>query len=389
MSEPTPTPAPVPDGAARPRRAGLAVAATVLGAGLVLGGAAVGLRVAGQSSQPAYQVPTTTTEQLPFTGSQRRFGTSYGDPRGMAPQTGTQQTSDATTAQSQGVVEITSTLTNGKAAGTGMVLRSDGVVVTNHHVVQGATAITVTLPTTGQTYSATYVGGDATRDIAVLKLTGASGLTTAHLDSSGVTVGDTITSVGDAGGDGGSLSAAPGTVSAKDDAITVNGDDGTAHRLTGLIRLDADLVPGDSGGAVLDSSGDVVGMNVAASTGDANVTGYAIPIATVSAVVDQILSGTNSGTVDLGYHGYLGVGLDPSTTVPLVVTVSDSSAAARARIAVGSTITSVDGTRIRTATQLRSLLAQRHPGDRATIGWITSSGTHRTATVTLGQAPVA
>ena len=177
-------------------------------------------------------------------------------------------TSEATDTQSEGLVEITSEIDfgEGEAAGTGIVIGSDGLVVTNHHVVEGATSIEVTVVGTGQTYDAEVLGYNAKRDVAVLQLDGASGLTTATTDASGVSVGDPVTAVGDAGGDGGSLTAADGTVTDTDHPITVSDDQtGAAHRLTQLIEVDADIIPGDSGGALLESDGDVVGMNVAAS----------------------------------------------------------------------------------------------------------------------------
>ena len=156
----------------------------------------------------------------------------------------------------------------GVAAGTGIVIGSDGLVVTNHHVVEGATDISVTVVTTGATYDAEVLGYDATKDVAVLRLDGATGLATATADPGGVDVGDGVTAVGDAGGDGGSLTAADGTVTALHQPITVSDEQtGEASRLRNLIEVDADIIPGDSGGALLDASGDVVGMNVAASSG--------------------------------------------------------------------------------------------------------------------------
>lgn len=400
LTSPDPEPPAPPRGSTR-RRIGTAAAASVLVVGLVAGGAAaVGMRSgSGDPDNGVYRSPTTTTEQLPFTGSQRRFGSSYpGTPPDAGPPSPTQpegsqgstsdETATASAAQSAGVVEISSTLTSGKAAGTGMVLRADGIVVTNHHVVAAATSIEVTVPATGETYTARYLGGDAAKDIALLRLNDAANLTTVDLSSDGVDVGDEVTSVGDANGDGGSLTAAPGTVTAENQSITVDGDDGAATRLTGLIELDADLVPGDSGGAVLDADGDVVAMNVAASTGAADVTGYAIPIETVNEVVAAILAGDESGSVEVGYHGYLGVGLDPSSTTPLVVSTVDGGPADDAGITAGDTITAVGETAIRTADQLRDLLAGLDPGDSAEISWTTSGGTTRSATVTLGRAPI-
>lgn len=384
-------------------RTRLAIAASVLTVGLVAGGAAaIGLGAnTGDQNTNTSPWQTSTSEQL---GQQPQLPDAQlpeiqiprawqQQPETTTPQT-TTNTSTATTAQSAGVVEITSTLTDGRAAGTGMVLTSDGTVVTNHHVVAGATSIQVTVPNTGKTYTATYVGGDATKDVAVLKLADASDLTTVDLTSvdregDGVAVGDAVTAVGDANGDGGSLTAAPGTVTAKEQSITVQDDDGGASRLTGLLELTADLVPGDSGGAVLDGDGQVVAMNVAASTGDTDVTGYAIPLADVQEVVRAVLAGDASGTVDIGYHGYLGVALDSSSTTPLVVSTVSGGAAAKAGITAGDTITAVDGTSVGTAEALRSRLAATDPGDQVRISWTSGDGSRHSATVVLGRAPVA
>jgi S1-C subfamily serine protease len=333
------------------------------------------------SSAATTEVPTTPT--VPTTPHVRR--------QSYTPGTADQEATDATEEQSTGIVEISSTLTNGTSAGTGLVLDSDGTIVTNHHVVEGATAIEVTVVTTGTTYTARYVGGNATTDVAVLQLEDASGLTPVDLSDTAAAVGDEITSVGDAGGDGGSLTASPGTVAALHDGITVESTDGSAGgtALTDLIRMDAYVVPGDSGGAVLDADGEVVGMNVAASSGSGNVTGYAIPIATVEQVVARIEAGDTSDGVELGYDGFLGVALDPSATAPLVVEVTDGSAAAAAGIASGDTITRVDGTAVSTTDELRTAVAAHAAGDRVTVGWTTAAGATRSATVTLGEAPVA
>ncbi|QIG44102.1 serine protease [Nocardioides anomalus] len=206
-------------------------------------------------------------------------------------------TGDATATQSSGVVQISTVLGygEGEAAGTGMVLSDDGLVVTNHHVVEGATSITVTVPTTGATYDADVLGLDATRDVAVLRLEDAGGLATVTTDASGVSAGDAVTAVGDAGGDGGGLTAAPGTVTHPRTSIPVRDDlTGQEKPLRNLVEVTSDVVPGDSGGALLDAAGDVVGMSVAASSGSTSVTvdGYAIPIARVLRVVARVEAGT-------------------------------------------------------------------------------------------------
>lgn len=386
-------PPPPPRGWRTRRLVAAGAAASVLLVGTGAGGAAVAMRLLEDGSAPraTTQGPATTSQDgtdptSPFAG--RGQGLVVPDQGLGSTSTGT--ASDATAEQSRGIVQISTTTSGGTGAGTGLVLSADGEVVTNHHVVEGATEIEVTVVSTGRTYAARYVGGDAVTDVAVLQLEDASGLTTADLSDDAVQVGDEVTAVGDAGGDGGTLTASPGTVSALGQDITVQSTDGSAGgtRLTDLIQLDAYVVPGDSGGAVLDGDGEVVGMNVAASTGTRQVTGYAIPIATVETVVRKIEDGEEGGDIELGYHGYLGVGLDPSATTPLVAQVMEDSAAAEAGVAVGDTITTVDGTAVRTAEALQQAIAAKDAGDRVSLTWTGADGQSHTATVTLGEAPV-
>ncbi|KYH44691.1 hypothetical protein AZH51_03395 [Branchiibius sp. NY16-3462-2] len=198
----------------------------------------------------------------------------------------------ATVQQSAGVVVVEAQLAdvNGVAAGTGMVLTSGGLVLTNNHVVEDSSEIRVTIPSTGRTYSATVVGTSASRDVAVLKLAGASGLTTVTLDDDhDLTTGDTVTGVGNAGGTG-SLVAASGTVTALDQQVTTQAERGTpSESLSGLIETDADIQSGDSGGPLLDDEGEVVGMDTAASATGRSV-GFAIPITTALTVAKQIVA---------------------------------------------------------------------------------------------------
>ena len=297
-------------------------------------------------------------------------------------------TAEATSEESAGLVTITSEIGfgAGEAAGTGIVIGADGLVVTNHHVVEGATDITVTVAATGATYGAEVLGYDAAKDVAVLRLD-ASGLTTAKTEASGVDVGDDVTAVGDAGGDGGSLTAADGTVTDLHEPITVSDEQtGEATRLRNLIEVDADIIPGDSGGALLDSAGHVVGMNVAASSSSSDITGYVIPIRRVLRTADQVLAGDASGTVEIGYDAFLGVSMGGSGLT--LVGVVDGSAAAEAGLGAGDTVTSLGGTAVSTQTQLRRAVAAHAPGDTITVTWTDASDTPHTASATLGRAPV-
>jgi len=299
-------------------------------------------------------------------------------------------TTEATAEQAAGLVTITSEVEfgAGEAAGSGIVIGSDGLVVTNHHVVEGATSIQVTVVTTGRTYDAEVLGTNAKRDVAILQLEDASGLTTASTDAGGVSVGEDVTAIGDAGGDGGALTAAAGTVTDTDHAITVPDEQtGAAHRLTQLIEVDADIIPGDSGGALLESDGDVVGMNVAASSGSANITGYVIPIKRVLRIAARVVAGEETASITLGYDAFLGVSLAGTGTA--LAGVVDGGAASDAGLDAGDTITSLGGASVTTYRRLQNAVAAHAPGDSVRVTWTHAAGSSHAATVTLGRAPVA
>ena len=224
---------------------------------------------------------------------------------------------DTVRTQSTGVVVIETDLAyqNGQAAGTGMVLTSSGEVLTNNHVINGATTIKVVVPDTGESYKARVVGYSVSDDVAVLQLSGASGLATIETDTSTPTVGQKVTALGNAGGTG-RLTPAEGTITGLDRSITAGDDNGDSERLTGLIETDANVQPGDSGGALLNAANRVIGMNTAASTGGAGFTGfgdqggndgYAITIGHALSLARQIESGKSSSTVHVGGTAFLGV----------------------------------------------------------------------------------
>jgi S1-C subfamily serine protease len=330
------------------------------------------------------------------------YGTygGYADYGGYA----TPDSQPATATESAGVVLIDTVLPyqNAQAAGTGMVLTASGQVLTNYHVVQGAGTITVTVATTGQSYPATVVGSDPSNDVALLQLTGASGLTTIKADDDVAKVGDPVTAVGNAGGTG-SLTAADGTISSLASSVTAasEGSSGT-ETLSSMIETTADVVSGDSGGPLFDAEGEVVGIDTAASTG-AEIEGYAIPIQRALAVVDQIRSGAETSTVRIGPVAFLGVelGSGPSAygygsgyardaaSGAVVGNVVSGGAAAAAGLQAGDVITSLDGRSITSATDVSAALTGANPGDPVAIGWTDQSGVAHTATVALGASPVA
>jgi S1-C subfamily serine protease len=169
-----------------------------------------------------------------------------------------------------GLVDVTSTLglEGATAMGTGIVLTSNGEILTNNHVVNGATSVSVRDIGNNKTYKATVVGYDESHDVAVLQLSGASGLTTATTgNSSAVKVGDNVVGLGNAGGAGGTPSVAPGTVTALNQSITASDEgSGSSEQLSGLLETNANIQPGDSGGPLVNSYGQIIGMDTAASS---------------------------------------------------------------------------------------------------------------------------
>jgi S1-C subfamily serine protease len=308
----------------------------------------------------------------------------------------------AITAVERGVVDINTKLgyQSATAAGTGMILTANGEILTNNHVIDGATAISATVVATGRTYTAKVVGTDVTADVAVLQLQGASGLSPIPLgNSSGVATGDTVIALGNAGGVGGAPSVVTGTVQATGQAITASDQGGAnAERLTDLVETDAPIQPGDSGGPLVNASGKVIGMDTAASTGSrfqvAANTAFAIPINDALSIVHQIEAGKASATIHLGLPGFLGVevqgagALGGNTTPGAVISaIVAGSPAARAGLQAGDVITAVDGHKIAAASDLTTQLRGHQPNDRVSLTWTDQSGSSHTATVTLMTGP--
>ena len=304
------------------------------------------------------------------------------------------------------------------------MLSSNGVILTNNHVIDGATSISVTDVGNKQTYTASVVGYDRTKDIAVLQLHNASGLQTATLgNSSNASVGEDVVGIGNAGGTGGTPSAAGGTVTALNQSITASDDgDGTSEQLSGLIETNADIQPGDSGGSLVDTSGDVLGIDTAASAGfsfqsndqSSGNQGYAIPIDTALSIARAIEAGSASSTVHIGETAFLGVEINAqgassgssgsgggfggffggnsgntgsTASGASVAGTVTSGPAQEAGLAEGDVITSLGGKTIGSANDLTNAISEYHPGDKVTIGWTDSSGQTHTATVQLSSGP--
>ena len=297
------------------------------------------------------------------------------------------------------VIETALDLQQASAAGTGMVLTPSGEVLTNNHVIRGATKIRVVVPSTGRSYSATVAGYSLASDTAVLRLRNASGLATVKLgDSAGLKIGAAVRAVGNAGGTG-RLTTVRGRVTGLNRALTVSDDQGGSEHLTSLVATNAALRPGDSGGPLVDASGAVVGMDTAASLSGGFAFaaqtngGFAIPIDRALTVARQIEARRQSATVHIGGTAFLGISATPANgyfAVPgvAVAGVFNGSPADRAGIAAGDEIVAVGGKSIATQNALISALLLRHPGDRIVVTWLDGfSGQQQTATVTLASGP--
>jgi len=314
-----------------------------------------------------------------------------------------------------GLVDITSTLGYQQAAsaGTGMVLTPAGEVLTNNHVIAGATAIKVRDIGNGRTYAASVVGYTKTHDVAVLQLKGASGLTTvATGDSAKVSAGQKVVALGNAEGKGGTPAVATGEVTALGSSITaVDDGSGTAEHLSGLIRTNAGIQPGDSGGPLVSTAGQVVGMDTAASqnssqggsadaasTTAATTTAFSIPINEALSIAGQIEAGHSSSSVHIGATGFMGISVASSASQQAgsggqsgagarVETAVPGSPAARAGLSAGDTIVSLGGHQVTSASGLQSVIEGYHPGGSVSVSWTDQLGQTHTGTLVLTTGP--
>ena len=297
-----------------------------------------------------------------------------------------------------GVVVIETNLgyEGGQAAGTGMVLTSSGEVLTNNHVIRGATTIKIVLPGTGRTYSAKVVGYDVSDDVAVLQARGASNLTTVSLGNSAVVkVGQAVKAVGNAGGTG-SLTTASGAVTGLARAITVSDEQGGAEHLTGLLETNAALQAGDSGGPLFNAVGKVIGMDTAVSVSGygyrqiSESDGYAIPINKALTIARTIEKGQSTAKIHVGGTAFLGVevvanGYDGSGAA--IAAVVDGSPAEAAGLARGDVVVTFAGRAVSSPTALTSLVLAQKPGGKVSLTYLDESSSSHATTVTIGSGP--
>ena len=323
----------------------------------------------------------------------------------------TQATAQIAAGTDPGLVDVTSALgyAGETSAGTGLVLAPAGEVLTNNHVIEGATSIKVTDVGNGSTYTATVAGYDTSADLAVLKLQNASGLQAVTLgNSDAVQIGARVVGIGNAGGTGGMPSSVTGTVTELGQSIIASDpSSGTDEYLTGLIESDANIKPGDSGGPLVNSQGQVIGVDTAGSVIPqlngirASTQSYAVPINTAVSVAREIETGTASAAVHIGSTAFLGVAAMPAmpglpgglgwatSSGATIVSVVPGSAAAAAGLQAGDEIISVAGQGVTSPAGIGEALAGYHPGSKIGISWLDAAGRAHTATVTLTAGPAA
>ena len=272
-------------------------------------------------------------------------------------------------------------------AGSGVIISSDGYILTCAHVVDGASSITVTID--DKDYTATLVGEDTTSDVAVIKID-ATGLTPATVgDSDNLKVGQSVMAVGNPLGElGGTVTG--GMISALNRSVTIQGTSST--NTMSLIQMDASVSPGNSGGGLFNMSGELVGIvNAKSSSSDAEGLGFAIPINDAIKVAQELLeNGYVTGRPYLGIT-YLGVE-DAQTAAQLgvnaygvyVVEVVKGGPAERAGLQSGDRIVSIDGTEIASKDDLGTLMQKHAAGDTLNIT-IARNGQMQTVSVTLGE----
>lgn len=319
---------------------------------------------------------------------------------GATPSAGS-STADAIAAKvDPAIVDINTTVGSGQAAGTGMIISSTGEILTNNHVVSQSTSITVTVQGRSQTYPAHVVGVNIAQDVAVIQIdANVSGLPTVKFaNSSSLQVGDTVVAVGNALGQGGTPHATQGQVTALDQTITASTGGSQSETLNGMIQSDAVIYEGDSGGALVNTSGQVVGMITAGQAqgfrSSASDIGFAISSNTALSIVNRIRAHEQASDLTYGQVGYMGVqvqSLDSAsaaqlglnvTSGALVVAVVSGSPAQSAGITRSSVITNVGGSAVTSSDTLGTAIKSHQPGEKVSVTWVNQSGTH-TATVTL------
>jgi S1-C subfamily serine protease len=353
---------------------GLAIAVALLAA--AVGGAAT---VALEQSSPTSPVPQTRTASL--------------------------NTSAVSRAVESGMVDVLARdgYSGLVSEGTGLILSANGLILTNNHVISGATSVLVTTVGSGRTYAARVVGYDSAADVALLQMTGASGLRS--IETAGAQLDQPVIAMGNAGGQGGTPTVTSGYIVALHQTITPsNATTGATETLHNVIETSAEIASGDSGGALADAQARVVGMITASALGpNGDAIGYAIPLSSALRIARVIRDGHSTGAIRVGLPGFLGVSATNSpgscgetggaggsgVTGAKICTVYPGTPAQRAGLRAGDVIVAAAGRTIGGASALTAVTEDENPGMSLSVTYINQDGAPHTVRVTLATGPAA
>ena len=331
-----------------------------------------------------------------------------------------------------GVVDVAADLRylQETAKGTGFVIdAAAGLILTNNHVIDGATSVTVTPVTSGRSYPARILGYDRADDVALLQVQGGPRLRAVTIGSSArAGVGTPVLAIGNEGGKGGSPTIAPGLISGLGRTIIASDQSsGLTETLYGMLQTSANIRPGDSGGPLAGADGRVIGIDTAAG-GSTVYSGYAIPIGRAMPIARQIAAGRQGTRIQIGMPAFLGVllpdsgnadprrqasqelhqtgavsgsgsgctsgdttatpaSIAPAGTGALVDGVLCGTPADQAGLFAGDVITSVGGRAVTSPRSLTALVGRYRPGSQVALAWVAPGGSLHTAMVTLAAGP--
>jgi S1-C subfamily serine protease len=425
----------------RPNRVITYVLVAALAAG-VGAGTVLAMRHNSNNNTPSFSLPSGNAGGQQGGGASNGGGASKSTARGVAH------------AVSPGIVDVISTPSyqpGGTLEGTGMIISSNGLVLTNNHVVEGTSHEVAELANnTSRKFPVTVLGTDSTDDVALLKLNGASNLKTVPLGNSDTArVGQAVVALGNAEGQDGAPTVVTGTITNLDRSIEASdAGAGTTENLHDMLQTNAPIVEGDSGGALASTNGKVIGMNTAANTGTTGAPGtsmgFAIPINRAMSIVRQIEAGRTTAQIQLGYPAFLGVTVASSKTGPstssspqaqlqqlkhppgsqsqgfgglggngggtshgclstdqrsvpakaanvssgvLVGGVLCGTPVDAAGMTAGSVITAIDGNAITSPASLTKGLSAYRPGETVSVAWVSPNGQHHTSSLKLAPGP--
>ncbi|MGX9787876.1 trypsin-like peptidase domain-containing protein [Mycobacterium sp. MMS18-G62] len=297
------------------------------------------------------------------------------------------------------VVKLETDMGKQSEEGSGIILSSDGLIMTNNHVVSAAKdgpggpagAQTKVTFADGHTTQFTVVGTDPSSDIAVVRAQGVSGLTPITLGSSAnLRVGQDVVAIGSPLGLEGTVTT--GIISALNRPVAAGGDRQNQNTVLDAIQTDAAINPGNSGGALVNMNGELVGINSAIATlgGDAGPQaqsgsiglGFAIPVDQAKRISDELIKNGSASHASLGVQ----VGNDSTTDGAKIVEVTSGGAAAAAGLPSGVVVTKVDDRVINSADALVAAVRSKAPGDKVTLTYLDPAGKPQTVEVTLGKA---